>query len=838
MLGDHARLMELAAAVADLKQIDWLEAESMADPEQRHLIRQLEVLARLAAVHRRGVDDAVVPAGSSAADAAPGPTHWGTLELRRELGTGSFATVHVAWDPRLEREVALKVLRHIRDADMMPAIIREARLLARVHHPNVVTVYGVDQLEGSVGFWMELVDGLTLKQFLAITGALDPREAALISIDVCRAVAAVHKAGLLHRDIKAQNVMRESGGRIVLMDFGAGELLGEAVDVQGMTGTPLYMAPEILAGRSASVASDIYSLGVLLYHLVTLRYPIEADDLDALRAAHAAGLAQLLSDVRPDLPQAFVHVVNRALDPDPARRYRSAGAMQADLASALGFQASMEGGFAAAGPAEHLVTQSVAVLPFLNLGPDQDIDYFCDGLAEDLLTALGKVKGLRVASRTSSFAFKGTSADIRSICKQLNVDAVLEGSVRKFGTRLRVTAQLVSGADGCHIWSEGYDRQMADVFVLQDEIAQSVVDRLKTTVAEFPLRPLVRRYTDNPRAYHLYLKGRFHWSRRYSGGLRAALEHFQKAIDEDAGYALAQVGVADAYSFIGFYSIQHPKTAFSRAAAAVQRALEIDPELPEAHTSLALLKLGSEWNCAEAQTHFKHALSLDPTQTLARIYYAWMLVLMGDPATANMHVRIALEVDPMSPLIRTGAAYMLFLSRQYEAAAAECQKALEVDPSFIIAIYVTGMCRVQQSRFAEAIELMERAAAMAHRAPFYIGLLGNFYGRAGMPDKAREILSELESRQAEIYVPPHAFAYVHAGLGDLDEAFAWQARAFDDGASPFNYFSPVIEVMQADPRHRADTRRMGWTIEAAMPAAAAAHHDGDWPGPFDRIEPV
>jgi TolB-like protein/Tfp pilus assembly protein PilF len=837
MVNDHARLMELAAAVADLKQIDWSEAESTAEPGQRHLIRQLEVLARLAQVHRQVVEDPAPRTDSAAADPSKGPTHWGALELRRELGKGGFATVHVAWDPRLEREVALKVLRHIRDADMMPAVIREARLLARVHHPNVVTVYGVDQLEGSVGLWMELVDGLTLKQFLAITGALDPREAALITIDVCRAVAAVHKAGLLHRDIKAQNVMRESGGRIVLMDFGAGELLGEAVGGWGMTGTPLYMAPEILAGRSANVATDIYSLGVLLYHLVTLRYPIEADDVDALRAAHAAGHVQLLSDVRPDLPQAFVHVVNRALDPDPARRYRSAGALQADLAGALGFQAASDGGFAAPAPADHLVTQSVAVLPFLNLGPDQDIDYFCDGLAEDLLTGLGKVRGLRVASRTSSFAFKGTSADIRTICKQLNVDAVLEGSVRKFGSRLRVTAQLVSGADGCHIWSEGYDRQMADVFVLQDEIAHSVVDRLKTTVAEFPLRPLIRRYTDNPRAYHSYLKGRFHWSHRYSGGLRAALEHFQKAIDEDAGYALAQVGVADAYSFLGFYSVQRPKTAFERAAAALERALAIDPELPEAHTSLALLTLGSAWNCAEAQAQFKRALTLDPTQTLARIYYAWMLVLMGDPATASMHVRIALEMDPMSPLVRTGSAYMLFLCRQYEESVLECQKALEVDPGFIIAIYVMGMCRAQQSQFPEAIELMERAATMARRAPFYIGLLGNLYGRAGIADKAHGILRELEERQADIYVPPHAFAYVHAGLGDLDEAFAWQARAFDDGASPFNYFSPIIEVMQADPRHAIDTRRMGWKVEA-VPLPASAPRGDNRPRPADAIEPA
>jgi serine/threonine-protein kinase len=830
MLDDHARLMELAAAVADLKQINWLQAESAAMPDERYLIRQLEVLARVAAVHR-GSQDATPGGVLVTPSREPSVSHWGSLELRREIGKGSYSTVYLAWDPRLEREVALKILHHLGDSDLMPAVIREARLLARVRHPNVVTVYGVDQIDGSVGLWMEFVEGLTLKQFLAITGALDPREAALICIDVCRAAAAVHKAGLLHRDIKAQNVMRESGGRVVLMDFGAGELLGDAVGVRGVTGTPLYMAPEILEGQSASVATDIYSLGVLLYHLVTLRYPVEANRLDELRAAHQAGQIHLFSDMRPDLPEGFVHVVNRALEPDPARRYRSAGAMQADLVSALGFHTAVDAGFAPAPPTEHFVTQSVAVLPFLNLGPDQDIEYFCDGLAEDLLTALGKVKGLRVASRTSSFSFRGTSADIRTICKQLNVDAVLEGSVRKFGTRLRVTAQLVSGSDGCHIWSEGYDRQMADVFVLQDEIAQSVVDRLKTTVAEFPMRPLIRRYTDNPRAYHLYLKGRFHWSRRYHGGLRAAVEHFQKAIDEDAGYALAQVGVADAYSFLGFYSLLRPKLAFERAAAAVQRALSIDPELPEAHTSLALVRLGADWNWREAQTEFKRALELGPTQTLARIYYAWLLVLMGDPGTANMQVRIALEMDPMSPLVRAGGAYMLFLSRQYEGAVSECKKALEVDANFIIAIYIMGMCRIQQSRFTEAIELMERAVTMAHRAPFYLALLGNFYGRAGLWDRAREILRELEHCPTDVYVPPHAFAYVYAGLGELDTAFAWQTKAFDDGASPFNYFSPVIEVLQSDPRHDVEIRRMGWTAE--IPPTPGSQPAADWPEPFD-----
>ena len=815
MSDDADRIIKLAASVADLEPVNWRKVEQEATPGEQQLVRQLEVLSRLAILHRQAQEAASVgPPASPAPEAPPAaaPAHWGPLELRREIGKGSYATVYLAWDPRLEREVALKILHTVRDADQLPAVIREARLLARVRHPNVVTVYGVDQLEGSVGLWMEFVEGLTLKQFLTVAGALDPREAALICIDVCRATAAVHKAGLLHRDIKTQNVMRESGGRIVLMDFGAGELLGASGRGRSVTGTPLYMAPELLEGEPATVATDIYSLGVLLYHLVTRRYPVDAPHLDDLRAAHASGRITLVSDVRPDLPQSFVHVVNRALEKDPARRYRSAGAMQADLVSALGVHVGVESPPATVRE-DHFLTQSVAVMPFVSLGPEQDIEYFCDGLAEDLLTALGKVKGLRVASRTSSFSFKGTGEDIRAVCKRLNVDAVLEGSVRKAGTRLRVTAQLVSGIDGCHIWSEGYDRQMADVFALQDEITQAVVDRLKTTVAEFPLRPLIRRYTDSPSAYHSYLRGRFHWSRRYHGGLKEAVRHFQNAIDEDAGYALAQVGVADAFSFLGFYSVERPKLAFERASQAVARALEIEPDLPEAHTSLALVKLGAQWDCTGAQAEFKRALELDPSQTLARIYYAWLLVLMGDPGTANMQARIALEIEPMSPLLRAGAAYMHFLSRRYDAAVAECQKALEVDSSFIIAIYVMGMSRMQQSRYAEALELMERSASMAGRAPFYLGLLGNFYARSGSPERARAILEELDASPAG-YVPPHAYAYVYAGLGDLDKAFAWQTKARADGASPFNYFSPVIESMQADPRHDEELAAMGWKNRA------------------------
>ena len=741
---------------------------------------------------------------------------WGALEFRRKLAGGGFGTVYLAWDPALEREVALKVLQA---TGRSHAVIQEGRLLARVRHPNVVTVYGIDEHEGTVGLWMEWVEGLTLTQVLAARGLLGGHEAALIGVDVCRAVAAVHKAGLLHRDIKAQNVMREAGGRIVLMDFGAGEIRTEdSLAEPRLIGTPPYLAPELFAGHPATIGSDIYSLGVLLYHLMTGRYPVEGATFDAIAALHARRHMISLSERRPDLPPPLVRIVEDALARDPAGRYRSAGAMEEDLLSALELQSALDEAVA------HEVTSrrrrrlpSVAVLPFESLGPDQDLEYFCTGLAEELLTGLGKVPGLRVASRTSSLHVTRTGTDIKSICRLLDVEAVLEGTVRKAGDRVRISAQLVSAEDGCHLWSEGYDRSTADLFAVQDEIARSVVDRLKVTLSEFPRQPIIRQHTQNPRAYQCYLKGRFYWTRRYHGGLKAALEQFQKAIEEDAGYAMAYAGLADAYSFMAVYSVQKPRTAFALASAAVERALAIDPDLPEAHTSLAFIRVSNDWNWAEAEREFRRALDLDPAQTLARLYLSWLMVLQGDRAGAVIEARRAQELEPLSPLVNAGLAHTLFLARRYDQAVAECEKSLEVDPNFIFAIHVMGMCRALQSRLTEAIEIGERTVSMSDRAPFYLGVLGHYHARNGTSNKVHDILEELAGLAGTRYVPPHCQAYIYAGANDLDRAFEWQAKAYDDGASPFYYFSPLIENHHADPRHRADLRRMGLRIDETGP---------------------
>jgi TolB-like protein/Tfp pilus assembly protein PilF len=800
-MADDSLLMRLAEAIADAATPDWTAAESTASSaDETRLVDELRIVAEVAAVHR-GVS---TPDSDVSGGVRPGGrTRWGSLELRDTIGSGHFGTVYLAWDDALERHVALKLLR---GTQYSAAIIHEGRLLARVRHPNVVAVYGVDRHDGVVGLWMEFVDGVTLSRVLAGRGAMQPAEAARIGVDLCRAVAAVHKAGLVHRDIKAQNVMREGSGRIVLMDFGAGEIRSERSGSGVAAGTPLYLAPELFAGSAATIASDIYGIGVLLFHLLTLRYPVEGATLDDIEAAHARSARQRLAALRPDLPADFVAVVERALEPDPARRYRDCEAMRRELVQVVPREelaSDRDHGHAARAAA-------VAVLPFVNLGPDRDVEYFSNGLADELLTVLAKVPGLRVVSRTSAAHAARAETDVRVICRQLGVDAVLEGTVRKAGERVRITAQLVSAADGCHLWSEGYERSIADVFAVEEEIARSVADRLKVSLAELPQRPSIDRHSRNTRAYEAYLKGRFYWTRRYHGGLVAALEHFKKAIEEDAGYALAYAGLADAYSFMGVYAVQRPRAVLSQAIAAVQRALALDPDLPEAHTSLAFIKLANDWDLPGAAREFARALELDPRQAVTRIYFSWLLVLQREVASALSEVRAAQDADPVSPLVNAGAAHTFYLARRYDEAIAECEKSLEIDPNFILGIHVMGMCRALQGRTREAIEIGERTAAMAGRAPFYLGVLGHYYARSGAADAARAILGELDAIAASRYVPPHCRTYIYAALNDIERALEWQAKAQEDGASPFYYVSPLLENLHADPRHLEQMRKMGW----------------------------
>jgi serine/threonine-protein kinase len=787
---NDATILRLAGAVADGDAIDWADAEAAADnPALQATLLELKIVADLGSAHRRAADDSDAAAGAPPRPPAPPRVgSWGPLELRRAIGSGFFGTVYLAWDPSLEREVAVKILR---DSDRSAEVIREGRLLAKVNHRNVVTIHGAYRYDEADGLWMEFIDGLTLKESLERHGVFGARDAARIGVDLCAAVAAVHAKGLLHRDIKAQNVMREAAtGRTVLMDFGTGELRSQPDGMwRRKAGTPLYLAPEVFAGDAATIASDIYSVGVLLFHLVTRRFPVEGADMAALEAAHAAGQRARVAALRPDLPSSLAQVIECALDADPGHRYRGAEAMRQALVRALE------------------PPNSIAVLPF-EIAPDQDIQHVRDGLADELITGLGHRTALRVASRVASYSVTDPR-DVASVCRQLDVRAVLTGSIRANEGRVRITAQLIT-ADGDTIWSAVHERPMADVLAVQEEIAHGVLDSLSVEPVEVPRRRVIREHTDNPKAYELYLKGRLCWLRRYSeNGLKLAHHYFDAAIKEDAGYGLAHAGLADTYVFAGFYSLQRPRDAFGAAAATVQRAIDLGPELPEPHVSRALIAMGSDWDWKAAERELLRAIELDPRHALARIYLSWLMVILGDTAASGVWAREAQELEPVSPLINAGAAYALFLARRYDEAIPYCEKALEVEARFIIAIYIKGMCRAQQGRLDEAIALMEDAVTMSKDEPFYLGLLGNFYGRAGASRKVDEVLARLEARKRDRYVPPHCYAYIHAGTNDLDRAMEWELKALEDGASPFNYLSPIVDNMNAHPRRPDEYARLG-----------------------------
>ncbi len=439
MTEDDRRIQALVAAVSDGLPVDWAQAESSAKSDQeRTFVRQLSVLATVGTVHRSGeqTETGGGPRDATVDMEAAHLERWGPLELRELVGTGGYGAVYRAWDPRLDREVALKLLSSARAGDdtFQQSVVAEGRLLARVRHPNVIVVYGADAHDGRVGFWMEFLEGQTLRQWIDEHGPMSSREATMVGIDVARALAAVHAAGLVHRDVKAQNVMREAGGRTVLMDFGTGVETGQSA---GLAGTPLYMAPEVLTGRSATPASDLYSLGVMLYYLVSGQFPVSGLSLEAIRQAHATvARSTTLRDVRPNLPAAFVQVVERALAPDPAMRPASAGQLESELAASLELPADVA---ATAGPgvggwrgtrrrlmmtslgASALIValwmgggftrvanyvwppaavRSLAVLPLENLG-GSDQAYFADGMTDLLTTNLSKLKALRVISKSS-----------------------------------------------------------------------------------------------------------------------------------------------------------------------------------------------------------------------------------------------------------------------------------------------------------------------------------------------------------------------------------------------------------------------------------------------------
>jgi serine/threonine-protein kinase len=496
--------------------------------------------------------------------------------------------------------------------------------------------------------------------------------------------------------------------------------------------------------------------------------------------------------------------VERALALTPSDRFATAGELSHALLPS-----------AAAPEAPKTPGRSVAVLPFASLSPDPENEYFADGVTDELINALAKIGGLHVVSRTSAFAFKGKLEDVRAIGARLQVKSVLEGSIRRAGRRLRVTAQLIDVADGFLLWSDTFDRELEDVFAIQDEISRAIAGALKVKLFGPQQQVLVKPATDDLEAYTLYLKGRLFWNRRTEQTLWQGLEYFQRAIARDPAFAQAHAGVADSYVILGFYSALPPTEAFPKAKAAALEALANDSALAEAHPALAYVALYHDWDWAAAEKEFATAIALNPSYATAHQWYGNFLAVLGRFDQSAVSFGKAIALDPLSPLKQAALGWNYYFERRYDDAAAECRRALELDPGYWIAHLWLGIALEELGLLEDAIREFEEALRLSGRNVSILGYLGHALAVAGRAPEARQVLHDLNGIGAERYMSPYDIGVIHLGLGESEAALEWLERGYAerDHQMTFLLVDPRLDALRLSPRFASLLRKMGFNRE-------------------------
>ncbi len=458
---------------------------------------------------------------------------------------------------------------------------------------------------------------------------------------------------------------------------------------------------------------------------------------------------------------------------------------------------------------------AIVVLPFSNMSSDSESEFFTDGITEEIINALTQIENLRVVARTSAFSFKGKQVDLRTVGASLNVTTVLEGSVRKSGNRVRIVAQLIDAVDGYHIWSERYDRELQDIFEVQDEIARTIAEKMKVTLGVERHEPLVRSGTKNLEAYQLYLKGRFHWNKRSADGLRKAVEYFQEAIAKDPNYAVAFAGLADAYDMMAFRIVLAPGVAMPKAKAAAARALELDPHLAEPHVALAYASFTYDRDWPAAARHFEHALTANSPYVLGHAFYALYLSSCGRSEESISVAKRALELDPAAPAVSHALAVQLYLARDYDLALEQCHQTIDMDPNYEAAFAVLGQVYSVTGRYREALVDLEKNLMLTEGSPWASALLGYAHARAGERTLARQIIEELKTNSKRSFVAGSCFALVYAALEEPDQAFAWLQKACEERNSRLAYLKveALWDPLRFDPRFDQLLQREGFPLQ-------------------------
>lgn len=790
--------------------------------------------------------------------------------LERELSRGGMSRVFVAREISLGRRVVVKVI----SPDLAGGISigrfqREIAMAAQLQHPHVVPVLRAGQIDDGLPYYtMPFIEGASLRTRLD-AGPLGLTEAVSVLRDVAKALAYAHERGVVHRDIKPENVLLTSGSAAVT-DFGIAKALdGAAYDHPAdlpitlshlglPLGSPPYMAPEQISGDPAiDYRADLYSLGVVAFEMLAGRHPFAGLKGYHLMAAHLIETPAPLAALRPDVPPALAALVAHLLQKRAADRPASATEvlerLEAVVAPVAGptptrartivagrrrrlFMAAVVVLFVAVAgasisrvspspiasptsvrtptPSANVARQgirSVAVLPFVNVGGDARDEYFSDGMTDELVAALGRIKGLRVAGHSSAFAFKGKGGGAREIGTRLRVAAVLEGSIRRTGPMLRVTAQLVKVSDGLTLWSETYERRTKDLFKVQDELARAIVAALQVELDADHDEPLVQRPTRDLQAYDLYLKGRYVWNQRTAASLAQAARYFEAAVARDPRFAQAHAGLADTYLLLPRYGSIAPAEAWPKARAAAEEALALDSGLAEAHATLAFGKMMYERDGDGAEQGFRRALALNPSYATGHQWYGDYLVGRGDAEDGSRELRRALELDPLSPVIGSELGWSLYVQRRYDEAIEQLRQTLQLNPDFALAHFWLGVSLLGKGMEPDAMRELQRGVDLGGRNPEDVATLGYALATAGDRRAANRLLTELQERSRREFIAPSSFAIIYAGLLDRGNAYAWLNRAIDERDTRLVdlLMDPRFDRLRSEPRFARLMMRMG-----------------------------
>ena len=796
----------------------------------------------------------------------------GPYKILASIGAGGMGEVYRAQDTKLGRDVALKVLpaEMAHDPERLARFHREAKALAQLDHPNIVTIHSVEECNGVHFLTMQLVEGRSLDRVIPASG-LPLEQIVEIARALGDALAVAHDKGIVHRDLKPGNVMVTNEGHVKVLDFGLAKDVRAAnggdltltsdsqTQIGVVMGTPAYMSPEQTAGRLLDHRTDIFSLGVVLHEMATGRRPFEGTSSAELVSAILRDTPPSVTDARPDLPSDLARIIRRCLEKDPSHRVQTArdvsnefrdlarqtsqklAAATTSTSSSRAVPAADSGiphadevsgvkrhaialtiaaillviGFAGVGiylkGSKAGQVDSIAVLPLENRSNDPEAEYISDGITESINNSLTRLPSLRVIPHSVASHYRGKSMDMRKVGDELRVQAVLTGSIAQRGDDLTVNVELDDVRNGKQLWGERYNRKLADLLAVQNEIAREVSQLLRSQLSAEDQQKLTKGSTDNPEAYQLYLKGKYYTNKLSKAGFSKGIEYFNQAIALDHQYGLAYSGLA--YNYINQDDwFMPPNEAGPKTREAAQKALAIDESDGGAHLSMAIVTHWYDWNWAAAESEFKRAIELNPNNWEAHTYYSWFLAPMGRNDQSIAEAKRAQQADPLSGFANFNVGGALVFARQWDPAIEQLHRAIEVDPTFWFSHCFLGRAYEQKGKLPEAIAEFQRALELEEdNAEIWSGL-GHAYALSGKRAEAQKVLEHLKGVSAHSWVAPYNIAVIYAGLGEKEQAFAFLDQAYKDRS----YYLPTylatdarIDSLRSDPRFVELRKRVG-----------------------------